>query len=97
MTPCAATLCAFWTLVIAYVAAAPVVALSPVASYLIQMVLMSPPSVRATGVVATSSLFGTVGRGKTDRSSPGCPPGWLFTYQVKPPLVQIKFNSAVTV
>ena len=50
--------------------------------YRIQMVLMSPPRVRGTGSLHTSSRFTTEGSGNTDRSSPGYPPGWLLTYHV---------------
>src|SRR6185437_4382234 len=61
------------------------------------MVLMSPPRVRGAGSVQTSSRFTAVGRGNTDRSSPGWPPGPLLTYQVRPPRVQIRSSSPLTV
>src|SRR2546423_7109393 len=61
------------------------------------MVLMPPPSVLATGCVQTSSRFATAGRGNTDRSSPGIPPGWELTYHVNLPLVQIRLSRPVMV
>src|SRR6266487_6975005 len=61
------------------------------------MVLMSPPRVLGTGSVHTSSRFTAAGRGNTARSSPGVPPGWLLTYQVRPPRVQIRLSSPLTV
>src|ERR1700690_394321 len=62
------------------------------------MVLTSAPRVRPTGVVQTSSRFGTVGSGNTDRSSPPySPPGPLLTYQVSPPREVTRLSRAVMV
>src|SRR6185437_13788484 len=55
------------------------------------MTFVSPPRVRETGVLEAIRLVTAVGRGNTDST---LPPGRHATYQVRPPLVQIRLSMA---
>src|SRR5436309_5103182 len=58
---------------------------------------MSPPRVRGTGVVHSSSRVTAAGTWNRASDDPWRPPGWELTYQVPVPRVVIRSSSALTV